>query len=118
MRGLWTVAKLVSFGPDRFAAKAYQVRRDRLRRFLYSSGGCHRFDPYDPHHPVFANRAFPIRRQIGRFCGDFWPINSRILVSVDVCAFWRPCLARCLRIQKIPFPAASLEREVRLRMRP
>ena len=37
-----------------------------------------------------ANRAFPIRRQIGRFCGDFRPLNSRVLVSVSVRAFeWR-----------------------------
>jgi hypothetical protein len=36
------------------------------------------------HHPVSANRAFPIRRQIGRFCGDFRPLTSWILVSAGV----------------------------------
>src|SRR5712672_3333753 len=29
------------------------------------------FVPEYLHHPVFANRTFPIRRRIGRFCGDF-----------------------------------------------
>ena len=52
------------------------------------------------HHPVFANPTFPIRRQIGRFCGDSRPLNSRILVSVGVRAFWWRFLAPCLRIQK------------------
>src|SRR5713226_6049106 len=42
------------------------------------------------HHPVFANRTFPIRLRIGRFCGDFRPLTSWILVSADVRAFlWR-----------------------------
>src|SRR5258708_31557466 len=36
------------------------------------------------HHPVFANRTFPIRLRIGRFCGDFRPLTSWILVSADV----------------------------------
>jgi hypothetical protein len=35
----------------------------------------------------FANRTIPIRRQIGRFCGDFRPLNSWILVSAGVRAF-------------------------------
>jgi hypothetical protein len=39
------------------------------------------FEPYCLHHPVSANRAFPRRPQIGRFCGDFRPLNSRTLVS-------------------------------------
>src|SRR5258705_10215594 len=39
------------------------------------------------HHPVFANRTFPIRLRIGRFCGDFRPLTSWILVSADVRAF-------------------------------
>src|SRR5258708_6754789 len=52
------------------------------------------------HHPVSANRTFPIRRQIGPFCGDFRPLTSRILVSAGVYPFrWR-FLAPCLRIQK------------------
>jgi hypothetical protein len=52
------------------------------------------------HHPVSANRTFPIRRQIGPFRGDFRPLTSRILVSAGVYAFrWR-FLAPCLRIQK------------------
>jgi hypothetical protein len=41
------------------------------------------------HHPVSANRTLPVRRQIGRFCGDFRPLNSRIFVSAGVHAFWR-----------------------------
>jgi hypothetical protein len=52
------------------------------------------------HHPVSANRRFPIRRQIGRFCGDFRPLNSRILVSAGGRAFWRRFLAPGLCIQK------------------
>jgi len=40
------------------------------------------FVPECLRHPVFANRT--VRRQIGRFCGDFRPLNSRILVSVGV----------------------------------
>ena len=39
------------------------------------------------HHPVSANRTFPMRRQIGRFCGDFRPLPSPILVSMSVRAF-------------------------------
>ena len=31
------------------------------------------------HHPALANRTFPLRRQIGRFCRDFRPFNLRIL---------------------------------------
>ena len=52
------------------------------------------------HHPVSANRAFPARRPIGRFCGHFRRLNSRILVSVGVRAFWWRLLAPCLCIQK------------------
>src|SRR5258706_10315466 len=52
------------------------------------------------HHPVFANRAFPARRQIVRFCGDFRPLISRIFVSVSAHPFWRRYLGACLRIQK------------------
>jgi hypothetical protein len=66
------------------------------------------------HHPVFANRTFPIRRQIGCFCGDSRPLNSRILVSVCVRAFWWRFLAPCLRIQKFrsrrPWLSAKSER--------
>src|SRR5258706_6495244 len=36
------------------------------------------------HHPGSANRTFPARRRIGRFCGDFRPLSSRILVSAGV----------------------------------
>src|SRR6202022_1501699 len=58
------------------------------------------FVPDYLHHPVSANRTFPIRRQLGPFCGDFRPLTSRILVSAAVYAFrWR-FLAPCLRIQK------------------
>src|SRR6266446_6298085 len=52
------------------------------------------------HHPVSANRPFPIRRQIGPFCADFRPLASRILVSARVDAFWLRFLAPRLRIQK------------------
>ena len=52
------------------------------------------------HHPVSANRAFPARRQIGRFCGDFRLVNFRILVSAGVRAFWLRFLALRLRLQK------------------
>src|ERR1700694_5751313 len=45
------------------------------------------FVPECLHHPVSANRTFPIRRQIGRFCGDFRLLNSWILVSVGARAF-------------------------------
>jgi hypothetical protein len=38
------------------------------------------FEPSYLHHPVSANRAFPARRQIGRFCGHFRPVDSQILV--------------------------------------
>jgi hypothetical protein len=52
------------------------------------------------HHPVFVNRRFPARRQTGRFCGDFRPLTSRILVSAGVQASRRRSRAPCLRIQK------------------
>ena len=52
------------------------------------------------HHPVLANRAFPAQRQIGRFCGDFRPLISRIFVSVSAHPFWWRYLGACLRIQK------------------
>src|SRR6266849_2990612 len=39
------------------------------------------------HHPVSANRTFPARRRIARFCGDFRPLSSRILVSAGVREF-------------------------------
>jgi hypothetical protein len=58
------------------------------------------FEPSYLHHPVSANRAFPARRQIGRFCGHFRPVDSRILVSGGVRAFWLRFLAPCLCIQK------------------
>jgi hypothetical protein len=47
----------------------------------------HQFEPYCLHHPVFANRTFPTRLRIGRFCGDFRPLTYWILVSADVRAF-------------------------------
>src|SRR5260370_643982 len=40
-----------------------------------------------PYHPVSANRTFPARRRIARFCGGFRPLSSRILVSAGVLAF-------------------------------
>src|SRR5260370_13401274 len=52
------------------------------------------------HHPVSANLAFPARRRIARFCGDFRPLSSRILVSAGVRAFERRFLALRLCIQK------------------
>src|SRR5258705_5658325 len=39
------------------------------------------------HHPVSANRAFPIGRQIARFLRDFRPLISRTFVSASVHAF-------------------------------
>src|SRR6202011_4989443 len=53
-----------------------------------------------PPHPVSANRTFSTRGQIGRICGDFRPLNSRILVSAGGRAFWRRFLAPRLSIQK------------------
>ena len=58
------------------------------------------FEPDHLHHPVSANRTFPIRRQIGPFSGDFRPLTSRILVSAYGGAFEWGLLAPCLRIQK------------------
>src|SRR4029077_2545567 len=58
------------------------------------------FVPDYLHHPVLANRVFPAQRQIGRFCGDFRPLISRIFVSVSAHPFWRRYLGACLRIQK------------------
>src|SRR5258707_10230133 len=52
----------------------------KTRRDRFASDCAH-------HHPVFANRTFPIRLPIGRFCGDFRPLTSWILVSADVRAF-------------------------------
>ena len=46
------------------------------------------FVPDYLHHPVSANRTFPIRGQIGPFCGDFRPLISRIFVSVSAHPFW------------------------------
>ena len=60
----------------------------------------HQFEPDYLHHPVSANRAFPTRRQIGRFCGHFRPLISRIFVSAGVYAFWWRFLAPRLCIQK------------------
>src|SRR6202011_2935546 len=51
------------------------------------------FVPDYLHHPVLANRAFPARRQIGRFCGDFRALIFRIFVSVDAQPFWWRFLA-------------------------
>jgi hypothetical protein len=78
----------------------------------------HQFVPECLHHPVSANRTFPIRRQIGPFCGDFRPLTSP---DFGLCG--------CLRISvaifgalsphpKNPFPAAGLKREVRPRLEP
>src|SRR5258706_10354454 len=65
-----------------------------------------------PHHPVSANRPFPIRRQIGPFCADFRPLASRILVSARVDAFWLRFLAPRLRIQKFRSRRPGFQREV------
>src|ERR1035437_2181145 len=72
----------------------FNTTEQKIRR------GGHRFDPCRAHHPVSANRTFPIRRQIGRFCGDFRPLISRIFVSVGAHPLWRRFLAPCLCIQK------------------
>src|SRR5258708_27886914 len=56
------------------------------------------FVPDYLHHPVSADRPFSIQRRIGRFCGDFRPLTSRILVSAGVRAFCRLFLAPCLRM--------------------
>src|SRR6267378_2364031 len=45
------------------------------------------FVPDYLHHPVLVNRRFLRRRQIGRFCGDFRPLNSLVSVSAGVRAF-------------------------------
>ena len=66
------------------------------------------FGPDRLHHPISANRTFPIRRRIGRFCGDFRPLNSRIWSLWAVGAFWRRSLAPCLRIQKFRSRRAGL----------
>ena len=55
---------------------------------------------YAHHHPVLGNPAFPARRQIARFCGDFRPLISQILVSAGVHASQRRFWVPCLRIQK------------------
>jgi hypothetical protein len=60
----------------------------------------YQFVPECLHHPVSANRTFPIRRQIGPFCGDFRSLNSRIFVSAGGSRILVAILASCLRIQK------------------
>ena len=70
--------------------------------------GSMQFGPDRLHHPISANRTFPIRRRIGRFCGDFRPLNSRIWSLWAVGAFWRRSLAPCLRIQKFRSRRAGL----------
>src|SRR6266404_4139611 len=62
------------------------------------------------HHPVLANHAFPMRRQIGRFCGDFRPLISRIWVSASVGVVWWRFLAPCLCIQKFRSRRLGFER--------
>ena len=66
------------------------------------------FVPDYLHHPVSANRAFPSRRQIGRFCGHFRPLISRISVSVSAHPFWWRYLGACLRIQKFRYRRPGL----------
>src|SRR6266446_10360817 len=61
---------------------------------------------------ALANRTFPIRLRIGRFCGDFRPLTSWILVSADVRAFLVAILALCLCIQKFRSRQPGLEHEV------
>src|SRR5260370_41679621 len=65
------------------------------------------------HHPVLANRAFPPLRQIGRFCGGFRPLISRIFVSVSAHPFWWRYLGGPSQHPKIPFPAAGFGHEIR-----
>src|SRR5713226_9660229 len=57
------------------------------RSFALEQGGGHKFDPHHAHHPVFANRTFPIRLRIGRFGGDFRPLTCGTLVSAGAHAF-------------------------------
>ncbi len=74
----------------------------------------HQFEPDYLRHPVSANHTFPGRRQIGRFCGDFRPLTSRVLVSVGAHPLRRRFLARCLCINKFrsrrPWLSARSER--------
>ena len=69
------------------------------------------FVPDYLHHPVSANRAFPSRRQIGRFCGDFrhsipWFRSLRALARLND-DFWRFVSA-----SKNSVPGGCVEREV------
>src|SRR5258707_14836179 len=67
--------------------------------------GSMQFGPDRLHHPVFANLTFPVRRQIGRFWGDFRPLTSWILVSVGVRAFFVAIFGALSLHPKIPFSA-------------
>jgi hypothetical protein len=57
----------------------------------------HQFEPNYLHHPVSANRTFPVGRQTGRFCGDFPATQFPDFVSVGDhpvwWRFWRPVSA-------------------------
>ncbi len=64
------------------------------------------------HHPVFANRTFPIRRRIGRFRGEFRPLTCGTLVSARAHVFLRGFLAPCLCIPKGRSRRPGLGREV------
>ena len=59
------------------------------------------------HHPVSANRTFPMRRQIGRFCGDFRaPQTAHSVQSADRGAARYRC--RGLGDLLLSLPASSL----------
>jgi hypothetical protein len=71
----------------------------------------HQFVPKCLHHPVSANCTFPIRRQIGRFCG----ISGHLFRGIGLCRRSRilAMIFGALSLHpKIPFPAARLVREV------
>jgi hypothetical protein len=74
------------FGPSVSASKNSVPDSDFRDRFDDWVVG-RQFVPDYLHQPVLANRAFPAQRQIGRFCGDFRPLISRIFVSVTAHPF-------------------------------
>jgi len=69
------------------------------------------FEPIYLYHPVLANRTFPAGRGIERFCGDFRPLNCRVLVSASALRVLVGIFGALSLHPKLPFPAAGLERE-------
>src|SRR5260370_11705698 len=87
-----------------FAARSLQQKIPFLTRlsetwFDPCVGGS-QFGPDRLHHPVSANRAFPARRQVRRFCGDFRPLTSRVFSLCRRSRFSLRFLAPCLCIHK------------------